>query len=189
MARVSSLVGELEPRKPRGAAIKKKKKNNSTEPGHRAGGGGHLAGCLGQQESGGHRERATLSPEGLHTGAEPALGIHDSQGLGCPSSKLPAQGPLTCSLSSCSGPAGVSGAEAEVSVEVDGGVEAEAEAEASMSPSPRGDSRAEPRAHSLRTRGSKPVAGSWEAGTGWSRHFRERGVERFGVGALGIGGL
>jgi len=34
-----------------------------------------------------------------------------------------------------------------------------------------------------------PVAGSWEAGTGRSRHFRERGVERFGVAASEIGGL
>ena len=142
MARVSSLVGELEPRKPRGAAIKKK--INSREPGRRAGGGGHLAGCLRQRESGEHRKRATLSPEGVHTGAEPALGIRDSQGLGRPASKLPARGPLTCSSSSCSGPAGVSGVEAEVSGEVDGGLEAEA----SMSPSPRADSRAYARARS-----------------------------------------
>ena len=139
MARVSSLVWELEPRKPRGAATKKKK-INSREPGRRAGGGGHLAGCLRQRESGGHLERATLSPEGVRTGAEPALGIRDSQGLGSPASELPARGPLTCSSSSCSGPGGVSGVEAEVSGEVDGGLEAEA----SMSPSPRGDSRADP---------------------------------------------
>lgn len=79
-----------------------------------------------------------------------------SQGRGHPASE-PQGGPLTCSLSSCSCVAGVSGVEAEV--EVEGGVEAEA----SISFTPRADTAT--RTQCARASPCPSLAGSQGAGT------------------------